>query len=128
MTTIDFSERERYALFVIFSQEDWGGSEAALLARDDAYQALDLAAFETAPAVAPSDAPALFTLAPPLVDYLCAALPRPGQSRELGRISARLLRRLRAAARDSAGPPGVDRPAVNGTLSGGAGDPVEVAS
>jgi hypothetical protein len=126
---ISLAERERFAIFVLFSQSDWGGSEAALLARDDVYQALDLDGFEgldlaTTPATALSNAARTYALEPALVEYLVGALPRPGQSRDLGRISARILRRLRAVGKDSAGSPGVNnRPPVNGIAPGDVGDP-----
>jgi hypothetical protein len=100
---IELSQRERYCIFVVFDQQDWGGNEEVLLTRDDAYEWLHLEEFErTDPRVGRvggfSSMAAPYELPPAVVDYLLVALPRAGQSRELGRTCASIVRRLRAAA------------------------------
>jgi len=100
---VTFSTEERLAIFQLFEQTPWGGDEPTLLVRDDAYEALNLGEFEKldpkekTPAWATSQTAKALELRRDIADYLCRALVVPGQSRHLGRITARVVRRLRAA-------------------------------
>lgn len=94
---ITFSQAERYGVYALLEQ-GWGGDETALLQRDALYDALELDKFETLnPNVTKrSDVQIAYELADELVPLLEQLLVVPGQGRALGRLSAAMLRRIRA--------------------------------
>ena len=100
---VTFSAHERLAIFQLLEQTPWGGTEEELLVRDAAYEALELSAFEkldpkaTPPAWATAETQKGIEVSAEIGAFLCRALVVSGQNRMLGRISARVIRRLRAA-------------------------------
>lgn len=90
---------ERYGIFHLLNQVDWGGSEDALLSRDAAYVALRLRDFEeidpqSRAAETLSRRAEGFDVDAAIAGHLRAVCCRPGQSRTLGRQSASIVRRL----------------------------------
>lgn len=100
---VTFSNGERLAIFQLFEQTPWGGAERELLLRDDAYEVLELGAFEKLPqgaeppTWATSETQKAHEVRADVAEYLCRALAVAGQNRNLGRITARVIRRLRSA-------------------------------
>lgn len=116
MIRVELSEEERYCVFVLFGN-GWGGSEEALLARDEAYEALELAKFERMDArviergLGKIPTGHLFDLTEEAASHLVLTITSNGQQTMLlGRASARMLRRLRLAMpRQPAEPPAAGR-------------------
>ena len=98
---VTFSDQERAGVFALLERgNDWGGSEQALLLRDETYEALALSEFERdrgeldVAKLGAKQKPV--ELRPEVVDYVLAVVVQPGQPRALGRLMASVVRRLRA--------------------------------
>lgn len=99
---VSFSQRERGVVVAVLGHgETWGGSEAALLARDDLYTALRLSEFEGAKHVVDklSETQKRYELSREAGEHLIASVCNSniGLSNAFGRILAPVVRRMRAA-------------------------------
>ena len=105
---IPLSPKER-AVFVaiVGDSPSWGGDEASLLVRDEMYDAIELGWFEGRKMVLDElgDRPADYDVSPAVAQHMIATLCSARLIAALGRIAARVVRRLRAALeRDAAKP------------------------
>ena len=97
---IALSQKERAAFVAIVGGEpSWGGDEASLLTRDEMYAALDLERFEGRKILLDqcSDKPVDYEVSPEVAQHMIATLCGARLVAALGRVAARVVRRLRAA-------------------------------
>ena len=111
---IPLSEKERAAFVTIVGGEpNWGGDEASLLVRDEMYEVLLLEQFEGRKVFLDrcGDVPCDYEVSPEAAQHMIATLCGARLVAALGRIAARVVRRLRAALADDA-PKGATPPPV----------------
>jgi hypothetical protein len=99
MIALNISDRERGALYLVFSAgPSWGGSVEALLLRDAVYSELGLDEFETKTTPL-KDMPGIpsrsYQLPRDAVEHIVASVAANGMVRDLARILAPLVRRAR---------------------------------
>jgi len=99
---VTFSQRERGIIFAVLEQgSTWGGSEQALLARDELYDALKLSDFEGRESKVADLSETLkrHDLSREAGEHLIASVTnlQMGLGRVFGRILAPVVRRVRAA-------------------------------